>query len=61
MTHIQTETPYYQPTPDATKPYAVGTFSGDPDFSECEAESTCAMAWGLRVISSREIMIYTAG
>ncbi|KAH7419223.1 putative glucan 1,3-beta-glucosidase precursor [Cadophora sp. MPI-SDFR-AT-0126] len=61
MTHIQTETPYYQPTPDATKPYAVGAFSGDPDFSECESESTCAMAWGLRVISSRDIMIYTAG
>ncbi|RYP82595.1 hypothetical protein DL769_001589 [Monosporascus sp. CRB-8-3] len=61
MTHIQTETPYYQPTPDASEPYELGKFPGDPDFAECEAESTCMMAWGLRVIDSRNILIYTAG
>ncbi|RYO84413.1 hypothetical protein DL764_009338 [Monosporascus ibericus] len=61
MTHIQTETPYYQPTPDASEPYELGKFPGDPDFAECEAESTCMMAWGLRVINSRDILIYTAG
>ncbi|KAI4868890.1 glycoside hydrolase family 55 protein [Hypoxylon rubiginosum] len=61
MTHIQTETPYYQPIPDATSPYPLGVISGDPDFSECESESACAMAWGLRVIGSQDILIYSAG
>ncbi|KAI6087379.1 glycoside hydrolase family 55 protein [Hypoxylon rubiginosum] len=61
MTHIQTETPYYQPIPDATSPYPLGVISGDPDFSECESESACAMAWGLRIIGSQDILIYSAG
>ncbi|KAI5922256.1 pectate lyase superfamily protein-domain-containing protein [Camillea tinctor] len=61
MTHIQTETPYYQPTPDALAPYDIGSFSGDPTFSDCESESSCAMAWAVRVISSRDILIYSAG
>lgn len=61
MTHIQTETPYYQPTPDASEPYRLGQFSGDPLFGDCEDASSCMMAWALRVISSRDILIYSAG
>ncbi|OTA98252.1 glycoside hydrolase family 55 protein [Hypoxylon sp. CI-4A] len=60
---LQTETPYYQPTPDATTPFPVVTALQDPDFSAaCDGvDGNCANAWGLRVIDSSDIFIYGAG
>ncbi|KAF9871949.1 hypothetical protein CkaCkLH20_10581 [Colletotrichum karsti] len=60
LTHIQTETPYYQAGPDALKPFKVGSWSGDPDFGDC-SEKYCKEAWGLRVRSSSNVLLYTAG
>ncbi|KAI1086714.1 glycoside hydrolase family 55 protein [Rostrohypoxylon terebratum] len=60
---LQTETPYYQPTPDATTPFPVVTALQDPDFkTSCSGVSgNCANAWGLRIIDSTDIYIYGAG
>ncbi|KAI0139017.1 glycoside hydrolase family 55 protein [Hypoxylon sp. NC0597] len=60
---LQTETPYYQPTPDATTPFPVVTALNDPDFkASCNGVSgNCANAWGLRVVDSTDIFIYGAG
>ncbi|KAH7309716.1 pectate lyase superfamily protein-domain-containing protein, partial [Stachybotrys elegans] len=61
MTHIQTESPYYQPAPDSFTPYKAGAWPSDPLFEECQPGSTCADAWGVRVLDSRNVLIYTAG
>jgi len=64
MGMIQTETPYWQSTPPAPAPFtsSVGKFHGDPTFSNCANGSlTCAMAWGLRVVQSRNVYMYGAG
>ncbi|KAL7928405.1 glycoside hydrolase family 55 protein [Trichoderma chlorosporum] len=60
---IQTETPYYQPNPDAPAPFTVNTALNDPDFAtSCAGQSgRCADAWGLRIVSSKNIEIYAAG
>ncbi|EMR63408.1 putative glycoside hydrolase family 55 protein [Eutypa lata UCREL1] len=60
---LQTETPYYQPLPDATQPFTVNADLQDPDFStSCNGvEGNCANAWGLRIIDSSDIFIYGAG
>ncbi|KAI1387830.1 glycoside hydrolase family 55 protein [Hypoxylon trugodes] len=60
---LQTETPYYQPTPDATEPFPVVTALSDPDFkTSCAGVSgNCANAWGLRIVDSSDIFIYGAG
>ncbi|KAI1654746.1 glycoside hydrolase family 55 protein [Daldinia decipiens] len=60
---LQTETPYYQPTPDATKPFPVVEALKDPDFAAtCNGvEGNCANAWGLRIVDSSDIFIYGAG
>ncbi|CAO3667062.1 unnamed protein product [Umbelopsis vinacea] len=62
MGMIQTETPYYQPAPVAPTPYTAISSIADPTFSNCAAGSlTCPMAWGLRVLNSKNIYIYGAG
>ena len=60
MGHFQTETPYFQPVPNALVPYPIGTFSGDPDFKDCHRD-TCRESWGLRIIRSANVFIYSAG
>ncbi|EXU95088.1 pectate lyase superfamily protein [Metarhizium robertsii] len=60
MGHLQTETPYYQPYPDALRPYELGAMAGDPTFSDCN-DSLCRGAWALRVINSTDVVIYSAG
>ncbi|KAL1957810.1 hypothetical protein VTO42DRAFT_5528 [Malbranchea cinnamomea] len=60
LTHIQTETPYYQAQPDALQPYKPG-WRSDPQFEDCEPGSYCMEAWALRVIESSDILIYSAG
>jgi glucan 1,3-beta-glucosidase len=60
---LQTETPYFQPTPNALVPFPALAAWNDPDFSAvCSGvEGNCAAAWGLRVIDSRDIVVYGAG
>lgn len=60
---LQTETPYYQPSPAAPTPFTVNTALNDPDFAtSCSGQSgNCASAWGLRVLDSSNILIYGAG
>ncbi|PGH35768.1 hypothetical protein GX50_01351 [[Emmonsia] crescens] len=61
---IQTESPYYQPTPKPPAPFeaAVGVFSGDPIYKNCRHGSPgCDASWALRIIESSEIYIAGAG
>ncbi|KAI1172087.1 glycoside hydrolase family 55 protein [Nemania sp. FL0916] len=60
---FQTETPYYQPIPDATKPFPVVASLNDPNFStSCSGISgNCAESWGLRIINSSGFYVYGAG
>ncbi|KAI1325739.1 glycoside hydrolase family 55 protein [Xylariaceae sp. FL0255] len=60
---LQTETPYYQPLPDATKVFPVTSSINDPNFAtSCSGVSgNCAEAWGLRIINSNAMFIYGAG
>ncbi|KAJ7349186.1 exo-beta-1,3-glucanase [Mycena albidolilacea] len=52
---IQTETPYYQPTPVAPSPFTVNSDFKDPSFDGVKA------AWGLSIASSSNILIFGAG
>ncbi len=76
MGQIQTETPYYQPNPPAPFPFTQRDLTyWDPDFElECSGRSfgsetkgsfpgnpPCAMAWGLRILSSQNVVVYGAG
>lgn len=63
MGQIQTETPYYQPTPNAESPFPVVSSLNDPNFaSSCSGVSgNCAAAWAFRVINSSNILVYGAG
>ncbi|KAH8703204.1 putative exo-beta-1,3-glucanase [Talaromyces proteolyticus] len=57
---IQTETPYYQPSPDAKSgPYAYNSSINDPNYSTCLSGNCDAV--GLRVSNSNSIHIYGAG
>eukprot|EP01119_Soliformovum_irregulare_P006028 TRINITY_DN1777_c0_g1_i1.p1 TRINITY_DN1777_c0_g1~~TRINITY_DN1777_c0_g1_i1.p1 ORF type:complete len:771 (+),score=221.22 TRINITY_DN1777_c0_g1_i1:2-2314(+) len=60
MAMIQTETPYYQPSPIAPLPFVENSAFYDPDFSGC-AMAECAMAWGLRIVNSSSVFVYGAG
>ena len=61
---IQTETPYFQGNPDATKPFTVNPTYTDPDFEKsCASEPspTCKRSWGVRAVRSKDVFIYGAG
>lgn len=63
MGFIQTETPYYQPNPLAPTPFSVVSSLNDPNFAtSCSGQSgNCAEAWGLRVVNSKNVLVYGAG
>ncbi|KEQ78247.1 pectin lyase-like protein, partial [Aureobasidium namibiae CBS 147.97] len=62
MGHMQTESPYFQTRPAAPEPITLGHFANDPTFSDCDTSSkTCAMSWGVRILNSLDILIYSAG
>jgi glucan 1,3-beta-glucosidase len=63
MGFIQTETPYYQPVPFAPTPFTVVPERHDLDFGVyCQGKDVaCNDAWGARIVSSKDIMIYGAG
>ncbi|KAK4185364.1 glycoside hydrolase [Podospora australis] len=60
---IQTETPYFQGNPDATKPFTVNAKYADPDFEKScpDGDEGCKRAWGVRAINSNDVYIYGAG
>ncbi|KAJ7702297.1 pectin lyase fold/virulence factor [Mycena rosella] len=53
---IQTETPYFQPAPAPPAPFSVNTAFKDP-----ASWSGISQAWGLRVTTSTNILIFGAG
>ncbi|KAK1911450.1 hypothetical protein P3342_012751 [Pyrenophora teres f. teres] len=62
---IQTESPYYQPTPQPPAPFtsAVGIFAGDPTY-KCAAGdefSGCDESWAVIIRESMNIFIASAG
>ncbi|KAH8701624.1 putative glucan 1,3-beta-glucosidase precursor [Talaromyces proteolyticus] len=58
--YFQTESPYYQPSPDATAgPYKSNTTWNDPDFSTCLSGNCDAL--GLRVTDSSSLSLYGTG
>lgn len=63
MGFVQTETPYYQPNPTAPTPFSVNSAFNDPNFAtSCAGQSgTCADAWGLRILNSKNVNIYGLG
>lgn len=63
---IQTETPYYQPNPSAPTPWTYNATYSDPKFAKATITANGytipnADAWGLRIVSSDNILIYGAG
>ncbi|KAH7169380.1 hypothetical protein DER46DRAFT_659005 [Fusarium sp. MPI-SDFR-AT-0072] len=59
---IQTETPYYQPTPQAPKPSetSVGLFANDPTFKACK-DDRCRMSSAVRILDSTAVYILGTG
>ncbi|KGO66430.1 Pectin lyase fold/virulence factor [Penicillium italicum] len=62
---IQTESPYYQPTPNPPAPFkgAVGVLPGDPSY-KCAADdelSGCDESWGVIIKGSEDVFIASAG
>ncbi|KAI9727316.1 MAG: hypothetical protein M1828_006935 [Chrysothrix sp. TS-e1954] len=72
MGQIQTETPYYQPNPEANLPFPYVGRLHDPVFSApgvggngTQANSTTGIpkadAWGARFVNSNNMLVYGAG
>lgn len=61
---IQTESPYYQPTPKAPAPFqnAIGRFPGDPKY-KCDGNDFdgCDSSWAVIIRESSDIVIGGAG
>jgi len=53
---LQSETPYYQPTPAPPAPFSVNPLFKDPTFSP-----TNPAAWALNVCNCRDILLFGAG
>ncbi|PVI07298.1 glycoside hydrolase family 55 protein [Periconia macrospinosa] len=59
---LQSETPYWQPTPDAkSQPYPLNPDLGDPDYNQLCPPGTICDAFGLRIVNSEKILLYGAG
>ncbi|KAF2464680.1 exo-beta 1,3 glucanase-like protein [Lindgomyces ingoldianus] len=60
---IQTETPYWQPNPDAkNQPFPLASALSDPDYnSACQGASGNCDTLGLRILDSQNVLIYGAG
>ncbi|KAJ6007783.1 hypothetical protein N7540_011759 [Penicillium herquei] len=62
MGMIQTESPYYQPVPQAPSPFTPGMFPNDPQFKDCEDDDEqCAVSWAVRIVDSSSIWILGSG
>jgi hypothetical protein len=63
LSHMQTETPYYQPEQYIdllAYPPGQGNFTSDPTFSDCSSNN-CMSSWALRALNSSNIFVYSAG
>ncbi|PTB47605.1 carbohydrate-binding module family 50 protein [Trichoderma harzianum CBS 226.95] len=60
MGMIQTESPYYQPVPQAPTPFKPGLFPNDPTFNNCTSVS-CYTSWAVRIVDSSTIYMLGAG
>jgi glucan 1,3-beta-glucosidase len=60
---IQSETPYFQPIPNAPNPFTFNSAYDDPTFTVCAQSNdpTCKDAWGLRVWNSQQVLIWSTG
>ncbi|KAI1324230.1 pectin lyase-like protein [Xylariaceae sp. FL0255] len=59
---VQTETPYYQPSPNAiNSPYPENSTLNDPTFSNCATTSGNCDAWGMRILNSENVFVYGTG
>ncbi|EME85443.1 glycoside hydrolase family 55 protein [Pseudocercospora fijiensis CIRAD86] len=63
---MQTETPYFQPNPEVPQPFDFNSQYDDPTFTICtngtdSSGVPCKDAWGLRVVNSKNILIYATG
>jgi hypothetical protein len=62
---LQTESPYFQPTPPPPAPFAavVGLFPGDPDYTCAAGDefSGCDESWSVIMTGSENIFIAGAG
>ncbi|KAF2263780.1 exo-beta 1,3 glucanase-like protein [Lojkania enalia] len=59
--YIQTETPYWQPQPDAkAQHYPTSAALNDPDYTSFCPDGICD-ALGLRILNSQGVCIYAAG
>ncbi|KAL8825282.1 MAG: hypothetical protein Q9191_004507 [Dirinaria sp. TL-2023a] len=60
---IQTETAYYQPNPNATIPFPAVVSLNDPNTTASSQgiPGNSADGWGLRIVDSQNILIYSAG
>jgi hypothetical protein len=62
MAMIQTESPYFQPTPRAPQPFRTGLFANDPTFADCPSTNgKCAISWAVRIVDSKTIYMLGAG
>ncbi|CBX90532.1 similar to exo-beta-1,3-glucanase [Plenodomus lingam JN3] len=62
MGHIQTETAYFQPNPDALIPFPTVPSLNDPVFTPSSNTSVnAASGWGLRILRSNNILGYGLG
>ncbi|KAK4216626.1 pectate lyase superfamily protein-domain-containing protein [Rhypophila decipiens] len=62
IAHMQTESPYFQPTPDALGVWQPGAYESDPLFEDCDPSSpTCTLSWALMVRHSTDMLVYGAG
>lgn len=60
MSMIQTESPYFQPSPKAPVPFKTGIFPNDPTFANCTTLG-CYSSWAIRVVDSSSIYLLGAG
>ena len=60
---IQTESPYYQPSPQPPAPFqdAIGAIAGDPEFQCSPGEVCCDASWAVLIANSENIFIAGAG
>ena len=63
---MQSETPYMQPNPEVPAPFEFNHAYDDPLFTVCSNDTAnsavpCKDAWGLRIVNSRNVLIYGTG
>lgn len=61
---LQTESPYYQPSPPAPSPFKsnIGVFASDPKYNCTDSEfDGCDSSWGLIIERCQDIYVSSAG